>query len=148
MNIPKPFFKDVPTIGDLNVEEVLEEYHVLLLFTCLDGRGNRYLCTCYDIRQHQDWLVVPVTPDTLMGLLRDELTIRQALAEVNKNAIAISLDYETRKETSRIMAPDSAELKDLLRALKALDEPMDTASMDAGQRRKLDGYVERLRKEG
>ncbi|MBD5585157.1 MAG: hypothetical protein HDQ88_08745 [Clostridia bacterium] len=147
MTIPSPFFKDVPSIGDLEVEQVLEEYHVLLLFTCLDKHGNRYLCVCYNIHLHQDWLVVPVTTETLVSLLRNEMMIRQALAQVDKNAIAVTLDYETRKETYKELRHDSDELKELIRTLKELDVPMDATPTDDGDQESFEEYIEKLEKE-
>lgn len=50
MIIPDPYFRDVPSIGNLYMETVLEEHDFPLLSVLKDSSGVRYLCMCYDTR--------------------------------------------------------------------------------------------------
>ena len=52
MIIPDPYFRDVPSIGNLYMETVLEEHDFPLLSVLKDSSGVRYLCMCYDTRGH------------------------------------------------------------------------------------------------
>lgn len=148
MRIPNPFFKDIPTAGDLAVEQVLEEYQVLLLFVCTDENNRRYLCTCYNIHGRQEWFVAPITTGTLIDLLQDKITIHEALSSTDKDTFHVTLDYETRKETGTILKHGSPELGKMLQRLEKLDEPIGTTPATDYQQIDLTEYLDTLRKEG
>ncbi len=77
VKIPKPYFHNVPDIGDLNFEYCLYEYIVPVLFICKDNHGNFYLCSCCDIFSEQKWLIVPVNIKVLFDLFENKITLRK-----------------------------------------------------------------------
>lgn len=44
MAIPSPYFKSVPDIGDLEMEQIIVDYAYPLLSVLRDKFGMRYLC--------------------------------------------------------------------------------------------------------
>lgn len=63
----------------LYMDLVLVEYRHPILFTCLDDSGVTYLATCFRAdAQEKDWLIAEVTPEEVVSLLLNKITIRDA----------------------------------------------------------------------
>ena len=77
--LPKPYFKDVPGIGDLIVEQVLLELDYPLVFVCRDNQNKLYLCDCCDVYEEQRWLISPATLKQIISLLKNQITVREIL---------------------------------------------------------------------
>ena len=101
MSIPRPYFKDVPGIGDLSVERILEEYDYALLFVLKDKDGKRYVCTCFDTRKCQRWLLAPISDENLVRLLRNGIQIRDTFLS-DTSAYYVRMDYKTREDTYKM----------------------------------------------
>ena len=80
MNIPSPYFKDVPGIGNLELDEILVDYEYPLLSVLKSERGEYFLCMCYDVSGEREsvvqrWAIVSITAERLKSLLRNEVML-------------------------------------------------------------------------
>lgn len=63
----------------LYMDLILVEFRQPILFTCLDEKNRMYLATCYHTdAQEKDWLITETTPEQIIDLLTNTLTIRDA----------------------------------------------------------------------
>lgn len=63
----------------LYMDLILVEFRQPILFTCLDERNRMYLVTCFRAdAQEKDWLITETTPEQIIDLLTNTLTIRNA----------------------------------------------------------------------
>lgn len=77
MQLPDPYFKNVPVIGDLTLDYIIFEDECPILFVCKTAKNQLYLCDCCDTYQEQKWLIAPVTVSKLQQMLEDKITIRE-----------------------------------------------------------------------
>lgn len=110
MIIPDPYFKDVPGIGNLSMEEILEEYDYPLLSVLKDLSGARYLCMCYDTRGAQHWAVVKISASHLIQLLSNHLELADAFLNCGQKTVFIRMDYKSREETYHFYDPKNVPL--------------------------------------
>lgn len=99
-----PYFTNVPLYGDLHIDYVLVDYVYHLLFTLKNSNGQYFICTCFDTRGAQQWLLAPVSVNTLLNLLQNQVPIKAAFLKTD-TIVHAKLDYETRKEIFRTMSP-------------------------------------------
>lgn len=99
MHIPKPFFHNVSTYGDLSVEQVLEQYQILLFFVLKDDFHNRYICTCFNVNGSQDWILAPIDTLTLIKLIENKIDIQSSFEPYKDHLIHIQMDYDTHKDS-------------------------------------------------
>jgi len=110
MRIPEPYFKDVPGIGNLSMEKILEEYDYPLLSVLKDLSGARYLCMCYDTRGAQHWAVVKISVSHLIQLLSNRLELASAFLNYGQKTVFIRMDYRSREETHHFYDPKDVPL--------------------------------------
>ena len=126
MIIPEPYFKDVPGIGNLSMEKILEEYDYPLLSVLKDLSGAHYLCICYDTREAQHWAVVKISVSHLIQLLSNQLELADAFLNCGQKTVFIRMDYKSRKETYRFYDPKDVPLDCIPEKGELLDaEPGD-----------------------
>ena len=67
---------ELPDVGELAVEH---SFYLLdgepILFVCRDTKGNRYLCSCYQM--DKNWVIGQVEEMALLDLIDDQVTIRE-----------------------------------------------------------------------
>lgn len=107
MNIPKPYFKNVPNYGDLDMEQIIVEYLYPLLSVLKDHQNNRYVCMCFDTRGSQQWLIAPISTDNLVKLLNDKITLDYPFKKCKSKVIFAERNYETKLETFKLFSPES-----------------------------------------
>lgn len=97
MKIPSPYFKNLPNIGNLQMDFIIFEMDYPILFTCKDSKGNLYLCVCCEVRENQKWVVSPIEVESLIGMLEDRVTIYDAFASGNGKRYIVTwgFGYET-----------------------------------------------------
>lgn len=87
------FFKKVPKIGSLYLEETLFSYeNTPILFVCIDTSNKRYFCMCDDIIDEESWIIVPISNETLMKVINDEITVLSAFRD--KKIIIANRSFE------------------------------------------------------
>lgn len=106
MLIPKPYFKNVPGYGNLEMEQVIVNYVYPLLSVLKDSTGNRYLCMCFDTREAQQWLVTPISIASLVSLLKNESTLASPFEDPYSKKILAVMDYQTREEMFQLLDAD------------------------------------------
>lgn len=101
-----PYFKDVPEYGDLHVDYILVDYVYHLLFTLKNNNGNYFICTCFDTRGSQQWLLSPIPVKGLLDLLQNRIPIKAAFLETEKT-MHVELNYETREEVFTVIPKET-----------------------------------------
>lgn len=99
-----PYFTNVPLYGDLHMDYVLVDYVYHLLFTLKNDNGQYFICTCFDTRGAQQWLLAPVSVNALLNLLQNQVPIKAAFLKTD-TIVHAKLNYETREEIFRTMSP-------------------------------------------
>lgn len=113
MNIPNPYFKDVPQYGDLVMEQIIVEYNYPLLSVLKDNANKRYLCMCFDTRGSQQWIIVPISDSNLIKLLTDRITLEFPFRKSESTAILAVRNYETKRESFQKILPKDIPDEDL-----------------------------------
>ena len=96
----EPYFEDVPCFGDLYLEKILFQDECPIFFTLCNSEGEqRFIGVCCEIRGEQRWLVATINTKTIIELLSDDITIREAFEADNQAYISIvwKPDYEKEK---------------------------------------------------
>jgi hypothetical protein len=75
MKIPKPYFKAVPLIGDLDLEYIFLEDLYPVFFTCINSAKKLFICLCCDVIEEQRWIVSPVKQFDILRMLKNRLTL-------------------------------------------------------------------------
>lgn len=101
MNIPSPYFKDVPGIGDLELDEIIVDYDYPLLSVLTSERAKHFLCMCYDVSDAQRWIITPVFVAQLKALLRNEITLDAPFKAPDSLKILAEWRSDTKKDTYR-----------------------------------------------
>ena len=69
MYIPKPYFEDVPQMGDLYLDYIFFENDYPILFTCYNKSEDLFLCLCFDNYKEQSWYITSVTSNDIESLV-------------------------------------------------------------------------------
>ena len=88
--------------GILKLDKVIFESYYPILFTCKnESNGKLYLCVCSQADSKQKkWLVKEVSPHTMVELLNDKMTIRNAFL-VDQGA-KYTVIYDMNQQTKNI----------------------------------------------
>lgn len=121
MYIPKPYFENIPLIGDLVLDYIFMENGYPILFTCYKDE-NLYLCLCRTIYEEQKWIISEITSDILERMLRNELSIHDALRNGFGKACVARWKKETPRETFEVMSSDRLKETDLPEKTVLLDD--------------------------
>lgn len=71
----------IPDIGDLRLDRILFADSFPILFTCVDVHNHLYLCLdCVTEPGYKKWLISPVSSNTIIKMLQDEITIRESFS--------------------------------------------------------------------
>lgn len=74
----KPFVK-LDRLGQLKIDVVLFESYYPILFTCLNENKDLFLCVCCQSnKKGRKWLITKTTPNIVVRVLKNELTVREA----------------------------------------------------------------------
>lgn len=130
------YFKNLDYLGDLNIDYIIFDYEYPVLFTCLDNKNNLYLCVCCDIRNEQRWIITTINEDTLINMLSDKITIRDAF-------VIEKFDHYLVK----YYGPNKPEecIKVFVSDIPTEDLPMEEEFIEADEG-EFDQYIEVLRK--
>lgn len=125
------YFKEVPNIGDLELEQILFQFDKTpMTFVCTDKIGDRYICQCTDVIINNSWIITKTSADILTKLIRNEITIVEAF-EKSRNKIITVENKTNYKELDFEWLSDN-ELPDK-------NEKLDNSN--------LSGYITKLQQE-
>ncbi len=83
MYIPKPYFKNIPQIGDIELDYIFLENGFPVLFTC-KNEEKLFLCICRNVVDQQEWTISEIDFDVLSDLINNKITIKQAMQNDKK----------------------------------------------------------------
>ncbi len=91
-NIMDYFFKFEET-GELKIDKILFESYHPILFTCINEKADMFLCVCCQADSNiQKWLVTNISPEIIIKLLRNEITIRDSF--LKEDGLKYSILYD------------------------------------------------------
>lgn len=98
MNQKSCYFTNVPSYGNLYIEQILFEDEYPILFT-LHNRNNsiKFICSCCEIRNEQRWILTPVDIQNLIPMLRDKMTIHDLFSSSRYDSFIVRW-YKGNKE--------------------------------------------------
>lgn len=99
----KKFLNAPYPVGQLYYDCILLDGDAPVLFTCKDIMSQLYYCVCiYNVIGAQEWLITKTTPKVMCDLLKNKITMRQAITVEDKIWFAkekqdgcISWDYKS-----------------------------------------------------
>lgn len=92
---------NIPEIGSLYYDTIFLCASEPILYTCLDDLNNLYLCVfCEESAKQRKWLVAPVSPDNIIDMLEDKITIRDCFLASDKDKY--SFIYKNNKLSFKI----------------------------------------------
>ncbi len=125
MQIPNPYFENVPMYGNLIMEQIIVEYVYPLLSVLKDNSGNRYLCMCFDTRGSQQWIVAPISTSVLIKLLTNKVTLDYPFKKSNNHIILAIRNYEKRSDSFSLLTPSNITAECLPKPGEYLDAEPD-----------------------
>lgn len=86
---------DFTQTGKLSIEKTLFSSYYPILFTCRSDNGNLYLCVCcWAEKDLQKWLLSETEPATIIDMISDKITLRDAFLKDNKGMYTIARDRD------------------------------------------------------
>ena len=83
-------FENIRGIGNLEVNRVLFESYYPILFTCVNERNELFLCVCCQKnRNGTKWLITQTTPRTIIELLQNGISLRDAFLKYSDVQITV-----------------------------------------------------------
>lgn len=90
----KPYF-DIDKFGELYIDTVIFESNYPILFTCVNDKKDLFLCVCCRYNKAgRKWLLTKTTPNIVIQLLKNELTIRGAFLKYPQVQITVLDDNQ------------------------------------------------------
>lgn len=86
-------FFEIEKIGMLKVDRVLFESYIPILFTCTNEENELFLCVCCQANATgKKWLITKTSPQVIINLLKDNITIREAFLKFDDIQITVLAD--------------------------------------------------------
>lgn len=99
MYIPRPYFTNVPNLGNLELDYIFMEDGYPLLFTC-KSKDKLYICVCRTLSPKQKWVISETNVEILEKMVRKIIPIRSAFKLLNAHSWIITWSKETDHEYS------------------------------------------------
>ena len=88
-------FITIDILGTLVIDKVLIESYCPILFTCINEKKELFLCTCcQDNSDGKKWLITKTTPDIIIDILKDRITLRRAFLVYKDVQFTVFLNSE------------------------------------------------------
>lgn len=96
-------FFEFSEIGALKIDKVFFESFYPILFTCRNDEGDLFLCVCCDDNKlMRKWLITKVKPTTVIELLTNKTTMRDAFLKDNGAKYSIILNNASQEYSIEI----------------------------------------------
>lgn len=86
MYIPKPYFSNVPGMGDLFVDNIFLATDFPVLFCCRNEK-RLFLCICRNAIDEQKWIISEIDYFTLSEMINNNISIYNAFKKGNRCCI-------------------------------------------------------------
>ncbi|MCI8669546.1 MAG: hypothetical protein HFI34_08520 [Lachnospiraceae bacterium] len=117
-------FMMVDKLGMLEIETVLVEMNEPVFFVCKNEKKELFLCSCCQANKNgKKWLITRTSPDIVVKILKDEITLREAFLEFEDIQVSVcsfdgdikiaehdSVDWDYENS---ILLPDKGEYMDV-----------------------------------
>ncbi len=110
MNIPNPYFSNVPEIGNLSLDYVFAGQDCPIIFTCRDTKGNLYFCICVCMTKTQIWLLTKVSSERMVQYINNRISNNEMFLE-SKNKIFV-LEWQPGMDTENCEITNSQDIED------------------------------------
>lgn len=91
-------FINIENLGVLKMDKILFESYYPILFTCLDDKGDLFLSLCCQAnRDGKKWLITKTTPRSIIKILTNEITLREAFTQYKSIQYTIFSSVEGTK---------------------------------------------------
>ena len=146
MYIPTPYFRNVPKMGDLTLDNIFLDDGYPVLFTCTNEE-KLYLCLCRTVVDEQKWVISEISIYELESLIKNQISLYDAFKSGSGYAcIARWKNGSTREEyavmqcrmlsekelpNKKVFLDDEEESLDYLNRVKNRMEQRSNAKHDA-----------------
>lgn len=104
MYIPNPYFSNVPSIGDLEMDYIIVENDCPIVFICKDKKDQIYFCNCVTMVEIQKWLITRVNEDILKEYFNNKISNYQIFNNSKNKIFVVTWSYECLKENYKIVS--------------------------------------------
>lgn len=115
---------NIKQYGNLFIDKILFEASYPILFICKNAEEQLFICSCFlNNEEERRWLITGITPDVIIKLLNDEITLRDSfLTDDSVRVTAISdadgiryvfNDQQDWDPENSICLPDADEYMDV-----------------------------------
>lgn len=83
-------FMIVDKLGMLEIETVLVEMNEPVFFICKNEKEDLFLCSCCQANKNgKKWLITRTSPDVIVKILKDEISLREAFLEFKDIQVSV-----------------------------------------------------------
>ena len=112
MYIPNPYFKNIPKLGDLEMDNIFLENGYPVLFTC-KNREKIFLCVCRTVIDIQKWVISEINIQILDDMINNVISIHDAFVKNNGYACIARWSKTNRHEEYEVIKSNMLSEKDL-----------------------------------
>lgn len=157
MQIEK-IFGEIPIFQDIKMDKILFESSYPILFTCIENRNIYLFICCVNNSDETKWIGTKTSYPNLIELLTNEITIRDAFANVTDKKFLITkkvcrvnfyeVDFEDLPQDLLPMAGEFLETEsgEFEEEILCFEERMESEKMDkeANKKKKYSSLKERI----
>ena len=108
--IPKPYFSNVPNLGDLELDYVVLENECPIVFFCKDNQGRVYFCNCVTMQNIQKWTITRIDDETVIKYYNSEISNYEIFKNSPYDIYVATWNYGYESEIYKIVS--STEISD------------------------------------
>lgn len=121
MYIPVPYFKGIPIMGDLEMDNIFLEIEYPILFTCRN-KEKIFLCICRTVIEEQKWVISEITIEVLQKLIENKISIYDAFKEGTGYCCIAKWRKSTEREEYNVIERGRLSDNDLPKRTVFLDD--------------------------
>ena len=112
MYIPKPYFSNIPQIGNLDLDYILMEDGYPILFTC-KSRNSIYLCICRTLYPEQKWIISETNIELLRKMATRDISIKAAFKMWDGKSVIATWSKDNPREAYKVFSTTDLSDADL-----------------------------------
>lgn len=121
MYIPNPYFKNIPKMGNLEMDHIFLENGYPVLFTC-KNKNRIFLCICRTVIDVQKWVISEIDLQTLSNLINNVTSIYDAFKSGKNYACIVKWDKVNKQEEYEVLKCNMLSDSDLPKKKVFLDD--------------------------
>lgn len=109
-----PFFANIPSVGDLNWEEIIVEDICPIFLVLISENRQQYISVCCELYEEQRWVVAPISNTDLIILLTNKLSVKDAFfTQSNEKCFVAHWSKDNPKLRYDVTVPNKLPEQDL-----------------------------------